>query len=190
MFIYFLNGHWLTIKALIKIWTCFWVKISQSLWVVSICFSSWVKARTISPAANTAPRFQYIVIYRNLAYSMATRTSLPLPDVISNSLTLPVWNFLFTIICTSQSAEYDKRVTNIRFFVYIGSPGLHPNSCQAPGSSCQLLGSSHHSAVLELASRHLAYIYICLVKKYAVLSWYNLLFLFFKVSYCIFKFII
>ena len=36
-----------------------------------------------------------------------------------------------------QSAEYDKRVANISLFVYIGWPGLHQNSRQAPGSSRQ-----------------------------------------------------
>ena len=42
-----------------------------------------------------------------------------------------------------QSAEYDKRVTNISLFIYIGSPGLYQNSRQAPGSSCQLPSRTH-----------------------------------------------
>ena len=50
----------------------------------------------------------------------------------------------------TQSAEYDKRVANISLFVYIGSPGLHRNSRQAPGSS-------RHSAI---TNRRLAYIII------------------------------
>ena len=63
-----------------------------------------------------------------------------------------------------QSAEYDKRVANISLFVYIGSPGLHRNSRQAPRSSRQAPGSSRHSV---LACRRLAiYIYIISVHNF------------------------
>ena len=92
--------------------------------------------------------------------------------MISNSVT-PLWSYTNTAItgnsvlispglCTDiaknsacapisqrQSAEYDKRVANTSLFIYIGSPGLHRNSYQAPGSS-------RHSA---LASHRFAYIY-------------------------------
>ena len=54
------------------------------------------------------------------------------------------------IVPKYQSAEYDKRVVNISLFVYIGSPGLHRNSRQAPGSS-------RHSAI---TNRRLACIII------------------------------
>ena len=43
----------------------------------------------------------------------------------------------------AQSAEYVKRVANISLFIYIGSPGLHPNSRQAPVYCRQSPGSSH-----------------------------------------------
>ena len=62
-------------------------------------------------------------------------------DIAKNSARAPM--------SPCQSAEYDKRVDNISLFIYIGSPGLHRNSHQVPGSSC-------HSA---LASHHFAYIY-------------------------------
>ena len=58
-------------------------------------------------------------------------------------------NVIIKTLYISQSAEYDKRVANISIFVYIGSPGLHQNSRQAPGSS-------RHSV---LACRRLANIY-------------------------------
>ena len=60
-------------------------------------------------------------------------------------------------LTVDQSAEYDKRVANISVFVYIGSPGLHRNGRQAPGSSRQSPGSSRHSAI---TNRCLAYIII------------------------------
>ena len=47
--------------------------------------------------------------------------------------------YLFSVqtLSTTQSAEYDKRVANISLFIYIGLPGLQPNSRQEPGSSRQ-----------------------------------------------------
>ena len=62
----------------------------------------------------------------------------------------------------SQSAEYDKRVANISLFIYIGSPWLHPNSRQAPGSSRQLPGSSRQSP-----SHIYIYIYIYIMYEEA-----------------------
>ena len=53
-------------------------------------------------------------------------------------------------LSNAQSAEYHERVANISLFVYIGPPGLHQNSRQAPESS-------RHSV---LARRRFAYIYI------------------------------
>ena len=47
----------------------------------------------------------------------------------------------------TQSAEYDKRVANISLFIYIGSPGLHPNSRQAPVYCRQSPGSSHQLCI-------------------------------------------
>ena len=35
-------------------------------------------------------------------------------------------------LMTFQSAEYDERVANNSLFIYILSPGLHPNSHQSP----------------------------------------------------------
>ena len=55
-----------------------------------------------------------------------------------------------------QSAEYDKRVPNISHFVYIGSPGLHPNRRQDLVAT-RLYRQYRHSPD---TSRHLAYINI------------------------------
>ena len=85
------------------------------------------------------------------------------------SITLPLLGYT-TIeysqrLPLGQSAEYDKRVANISLFVYMGSPGLHQNSRQVPGSSCHLALASHRLGGL-------AYIYIIYIGYQYIISFF------------------
>ena len=131
------------------------VALSWSLMWSAAARSLMQRCRPLRNSLNIVKHYETLVKHCDTSWNVVKHRE---PLVKHHETLKTLWNIMkhwkhcetlsntlktFWYIMKHLSAEYAKRVTNISLFIYIGSPGLHPNSRQAPGSSRQSLSHTY-----------------------------------------------